>query len=460
MRRYGLILVGTLFLLFSCYSPKTEIHIHDTHSHSYKVIKNCAERSPPPVLVLIDYHHDLNSVEEQSLGWVGKLLAEGIVSSVYWVPSLSAEKWDYEIAAARLERAFSYMPLYAGGIIKNKIKVMAFPPEQAELPKDFIVSIDLGILVEEKTPPQDSLQNILAWIERQKPRLVTAALSGARQNNSGDMYSYLSLLLQSVSAGTAIYLESETAPPENFAEQYRRWNWYDPRFPDIRPDPWIWYALPVECVELLKTKKVIVKGENRENILAVWNDAAYEKLRKSYNGNRQRALLQSARNSVFRFWNDATAPALPPPGANEGLAVRLLTDGKDRGCVAWYRNTGDVDRFVEYCAVGALTDSRYEPLCPEEAADTILELDIFGNWEDLEGPGDFIPGYHNLRLVNGVYDTILQASLVPQRNYTKEAFLETICVKAGLDKNAWKERKTLRWQRSSCLWYVESLELR
>jgi AMMECR1 domain-containing protein len=197
-----------------------------------------------------------------------------------------------------------------------------------------------------------------------------------------------------------------------------------------------------------------------EHIPAIRNDPAYEKLQKSCDEAKQRDMLQSARNGIFRFWDKAVMPELPPPGANAGLAIRLLVRGRDRGCLAWYRNTGDPALFAEYCAVQALQDPRYEPLRPDEAAETLLELALFGDWEDIASPGDFIPGYHSLRLVDGVHDTILQASLVPQRQYTKEAFLEALCVKAGLDRNAWKEHKTLQWQRSPCLWRTEPLELR
>ena len=179
---------------------------------------------------------------------------------------------------------------------------------------------------------------------------------------------------------------------------------------------------------------------------------------ESYDIDRQREILQAARDGIFRFWDDAEIPAQPPPGTNEGLAIRLLVRGKDRGCLSWYKKSGDMKLFAAYCAVQALHDPRYEPVRPEEAEDTILELTIFGAWEDMPNPQDFSPGYHNLWLAEGVHNTILQASLVPQRNYTKEDFLEAICVKAGLDKNAWKENVILKWRRSPGLWYTEPLK--
>ena len=113
--------------------------------------------------------------------------------------------------------------------------------------------------------------------------------------------------------------------------------------------------------------------------------------------------------------------------------------------------------FAEYCAAQALRDPRYETVRADEAEDTLLELTIFGEWEDMSNPLEFIPGYHNLWLADGVHNTILQASLVPQRQYTKEAFLENICVKAGLEKDAWKENKNFIWRRSPGLWYIEQL---
>ena len=179
---------------------------------------------------------------------------------------------------------------------------------------------------------------------------------------------------------------------------------------------------------------------------SVWNDT-----------DKLKGILQSARESIFRVWNGGELPVLPPPGTNEGLAVRLIVEGKDRGCLAWYKNSGDMNLFAAFCAAQALRDPRYEPVRPEEAADTLVELVIFGKWEDMADSGDFIPGCHNLWLADGLNNTILQASLVPQRHYTKQRFLETICVKAGLDKNAWKENKSLLWRRSPALWITEPL---
>jgi len=310
-----------------------------------------------------------------------------------------------------------------------------------------------------KAPSGDFLKTILKWMNAYKPRLVTVAVSGAYQNNSGDMYSFLTEIMQGLPSKTAVYLESETAISlKNFRERYRLQNWFRPSFdPNILPDPWIWYALPEECVELFKKKNAVIKGEGRDDILAVWNDPVYKRLRELYDTDKQKEILQSARQGIFRYWNNAQMPELPPLGANEGLAIRLIVQGKDRGCLSWYKNSGDILLFAEYCAAQALQDFRYETVTADEAEDTLLELTIFGEWEDMSNAQDFISGYHNLWLVDGVYNTILQASLVPQRQYTKEAFLENICTKAGLDKDAWKENKNLIWRRSPSIWYIEPL---
>ena len=408
------ILLCALGLFSSCSFSGREVHIHDRHDYSYNIIKDFIGASSAPALVFFDHQYDT---------WIDDLLLENVISAVYWVADFSME--------------------------------------QANLPKNCIVSIDLAVLThEEEMPSGEFLQKILKWLNAYKPRLVTVALSGAYQNNSGDMYSFLTEIMQGIPSGTKIYLESETAmPPRNSLEQYRLQNRFRTSLdPNIRSDPWIWYALPEECVELFKKKNAVIKGEDRDNILAVWNDPVYKKLRGKYDADKQREILQSARQSIFRFWNNAQIPELPPYGANEGLAIRLIVQGNDRGCLSWYKNTGDLLLFAEYCAAQALRDPRYETVRADEAEDTLLELTIFGEWEDMSNAQEFISGYHNLWLVDGIYNTILQASLVPQRHYTKEAFLENICMKAGLDKDAWKENKNLIWRRSSGFWYIEPLQ--
>jgi AMMECR1 domain-containing protein len=172
---------------------------------------------------------------------------------------------------------------------------------------------------------------------------------------------------------------------------------------------------------------------------------------------RLKEILISAKESIFKVWNDGEMPELPPLGTNNGLAIRLIVHGEDRGCLAWYKDSGDLNLFAAFCAAQALRDSRYAPLRQKEAQDTLVELLIFGEWEEMANSTNFIPGCHNLWLADGFHNTILQASLVPQRHYSKKDFLETICIKAGLGKNAWKENKKLLWQRSPAVWIVEPL---
>ena len=433
-----ILLLGALCLFSSCGFPAREVHIHDRHDYAYNIIKDFTASSAP-ALVLIDYQYD---------AWIDALLLEGVISAVYWVAGSSPT------------------PLNTAKQIGEKIQIMDIQQiEQTKLPENCIVSIDLAVLAhEQKAPSGEFLQRMIKWINAYKPRLITVALSGAYQYNTGDMYSFLTEIMQGLPSRTAVYMESETTIRQaNSWELYRRQNWHIPVSqdtlfdPNIWPDPWIWYALPEKCVELFKKKNAVVKGENRDDITAVWNDPAYKKLRELYGADKLREILQSARQSIFRVWNDEEMPALPPLGTNEGLAVRLLVQGKDRGCLSWYKNSGDIMLFAEYCAAEALRDPRYETVRADEAGNTLLELTIFGEWEDMSNPLEFIPGYHNLWLADGVHNTILQASLVPQRQYTKEAFLENICVKAGLEKDAWKENKNFIWRRSPGLWYIEQL---
>ncbi|MDR2702235.1 MAG: AMMECR1 domain-containing protein [Spirochaetaceae bacterium] len=420
-----------------------EIHIYDRCAHSYDVIKDFVGASPAAALVLMDHH---NSGPEPEESWIGSLLQDGVISTVYWITEFSMDEPE------TAERA-------NGRIIAVDMRQI----DRIKLPKNFILSIDLDMPAYEKNSSSvDFLRRIIKWMNTQKPGLVTVALSGAYQNSSDGMYSSLTEIIQSLPLGSVIYLES-AAPPERFEEPYRRQNRYSPDSPDksldpnIPPDPWIWYSLPVKCTELLKKRNVVIKGENRENILAVWNDTAHKKLRKTYNGERQKEILQAARGGIFRFWDDAKMPDLPPLGPNEGLAIRLISRGEDRGCLTWYKNSGDMNLFAAYCAAKALRDPRYTAVTPDEAGNLFVELAIFGDWEDMSNPQEFIPGYHNLWLSDGVHNTILQASLVPQRNYTKEDFLENICKKAGLEKNAWKENANLKWKRSPGLWLIEPL---
>lgn len=471
-----------LLCIFTSCGKRREIHFQDRQIQTYRIINRYIKKGNPPVLVILAPGNTIAPGPQDTFSgrfdeagpfekvnsdnWAGKLLAEKKVSEIYWVPKYRMEEAEIETDQMVFEKTFPSMSPDLAESIKTRIHIIDMVQlASLNLSGGIIASLDLMVAAsEDGIPPGEFLPHIIKWMNTEKPELISVSMSSGYQKHHAAMYGYLYEIVSALSGGMKLYLHSEAPPaPEHYYNAYWQQHWPKQRNPgsprdfNIRPDPWLWYSLPGDCASLLLEKKCIIEGDYGDAILSIWKDQDYRKLQEKFDDAAMKEIINSARRGIFDFWEKGIVPALPQAGNNEGIAVRLLVEGKDRGCLSWYTKTGDIREFAAYCGVSALGDPRYTAIAMEESGDMLIELSVFGPWEDIDTCEDFIPGFHNLRLINGVYDTILQAPLVSQRAYSKEDFLDALCRKAGLEASAWRDNQHLRWQRSSCLWYTEPL---
>ncbi len=162
-----------------------------------------------------------------------------------------------------------------------------------------------------------------------------------------------------------------------------------------------------------------------------------------------RQLIAAARKSIeSNLFGRPLEPLEEPPEKFQrkgGTFVTLTMDGGLRGCIGHIVAQEPILEGVQENALNAaFRDPRFSPLRPEEWDRIHVEVSILTDPEPLEyhGTEELL---QNLRI--GVDGVILrkgphQATFLPQvweQLPDKESFLTHLCLKAGLDGDAWKK---------------------
>jgi|ERR1700693_3492952 AmmeMemoRadiSam system protein A len=130
-----------------------------------------------------------------------------------------------------------------------------------------------------------------------------------------------------------------------------------------------------------------------------------------------------------------------------GAFVTLHRRGRLRGCVGQLPSPESLAAVVAHCAqAAALEDPRFERVSPEELADIDIELSILSALENLSiddiNSEKIEPGKHGLVVSQGRQRGVLLPQVAASFKWPAKRFLEETCVKAGLEREAWKDPET------------------
>lgn len=125
-----------------------------------------------------------------------------------------------------------------------------------------------------------------------------------------------------------------------------------------------------------------------------------------------------------------------------GAFVTLRRRGRLRGCVGQFRSSLPLISVVAQCArAAALDDPRFSPVRPGELAEIEIELTVLSSTEDIE-PGRIEAGKHGLIVSKDLKRGVLLPQVAREFRWTARRFLEETCLKAGFDRDAWKDPST------------------
>lgn len=164
-------------------------------------------------------------------------------------------------------------------------------------------------------------------------------------------------------------------------------------------------------------------------------------------GNREKTLLlEVARIAVTAAVERREVPRELPRDANledfGGVFVTLRRRGQLRGCIGQMVSNEALVEVVAYCAkAAAMEDPRFDPVRPHELAEVEIELSVLSRLEAI-APERIEAGKHGLMVSQGWRRGVLLPQVATEFQWTAERLLEETCVKAGFERDAWKDPET------------------
>jgi AmmeMemoRadiSam system protein A len=125
-----------------------------------------------------------------------------------------------------------------------------------------------------------------------------------------------------------------------------------------------------------------------------------------------------------------------------GAFVTLHRRGRLRGCVGQLPGRDTLAEVVAHCArSAALHDSRFDPVASAELGEIEIEVSVLSALQEVT-LGEIEAGKHGLVVSQGRQRGVLLPQVASQFNWGAQRFLEETCVKAGLERESWKDRAT------------------
>ncbi len=161
----------------------------------------------------------------------------------------------------------------------------------------------------------------------------------------------------------------------------------------------------------------------------------------------KKTLRQIAQSAIERRFKGESPPKIDIAGGhlkeNRGAFVSLHRQGRLRGCIGTIQPSRPLYQVVEeMAAAAAFDDTRFSPLSAGELKDLDLEISVLTPLQRVEEVDEIEVGKHGLYIKKGFHAGLLLPQVATEYGWDRVTFLEETCRKAGLPKNAWKEKGT------------------
>lgn len=161
-------------------------------------------------------------------------------------------------------------------------------------------------------------------------------------------------------------------------------------------------------------------------------------------GSERLALLALARLSVERALEGLPAPEIDPPLQEMKepraafVTIRRARSGLLRGCRGESLARRPLPECVSFAAVSAaLDDPRFPHVTRDELPLLRFEISALTTPQPIR-PGEVVVGRHGLLVSADAGVGLLLPQVAVEQGWEREAFLEGVCVKAGLPRDSWR----------------------
>nr|WP_321513533.1 AmmeMemoRadiSam system protein A [uncultured Pseudodesulfovibrio sp.] len=143
------------------------------------------------------------------------------------------------------------------------------------------------------------------------------------------------------------------------------------------------------------------------------------------------------------------SPSSPPAPPTEtlrkhlGAFVTLKIDGHLRGCIGNVQGGGELYQTIwDMAQSAAFEDPRFPPVTAQDFDALDYEISILSPIEICPNPELVEIGRHGLIMAKGGRSGLLLPQVPVEWKWDRETFLAQTCTKAGLPRNAWRDKDT------------------
>lgn len=163
-----------------------------------------------------------------------------------------------------------------------------------------------------------------------------------------------------------------------------------------------------------------------------------------YTEEEKKELLAIAKNSITEYIKNGKVPEVEIKNrklkTDGAVFVTIKENGSLRGCIGHIQAIMPLYQSVIKNAVAACSgDPRFPPMNQEELKNMEVEVSILSPLMPLKDIKDIQIGKHGLVIRKGMHSGIFLPQVATEFGWDRYTFLEQLCAKAGLSKDAWKD---------------------
>ncbi len=126
-----------------------------------------------------------------------------------------------------------------------------------------------------------------------------------------------------------------------------------------------------------------------------------------------------------------------------GAFVTIHKAGTLRGCIGLIEAVKPLYQSVaEMARAAALDDPRFPSITLEEVDELDLEISVLSPLKEIDNVEEIEVGRHGIIIQRGMHKGLLLPQVATEYGWDRKTFLEHTCQKAGLPKDAWREKDT------------------
>jgi len=190
------------------------------------------------------------------------------------------------------------------------------------------------------------------------------------------------------------------------------------------------------------TRDGAIEALARRALLSLARDAIVGESGRRESGGRATLVPDSSSPAILPEVLPAVLPEVLPEVLKErrGAFVTLTVETCLRGCIGRVQPDQPLQSMIPAVAcLAAFADPRFPPVGAHELAALVIEISLLSPPVAVIDPSDVVVGRHGLAIASRGRRGLLLPQVAIEYAWSREEFLDQVCVKAGLPAGAWRE---------------------